>query len=110
MRRKVLLKEVAKAIVAILVFVAIVEFLITFAYFIRNATVAYVPLPYVIGHSYGPVPPWLDGLRILQPDAALIWRNQPNVYRRYIDIFSPVHVEEDRTSLLRRFFPALPPR
>ncbi|NIM98555.1 MAG: hypothetical protein GTO24_10885, partial [candidate division Zixibacteria bacterium] len=68
----------------------------------------YVVLPYVIGQGYGPVPPWSDGLRILEPDESLIWRNRPKLSRRYIDVFTPVHTEQDRTSLLRQFLPAIP--
>lgn len=67
-----------------------------------------IPLPYVIGNDYGPVPPWLDGLRILEHDKVLIWKNRANLRRKYIDIFSPVHTEEQRTSLLRQFLPTIP--
>ena len=52
-------------------------------------------MPYVIGHDYGPVPPWVDGLRLLEPDDELIWRNRPGVRRRYLDVFSPVDTEEE---------------
>src|SRR5256885_7626036 len=68
-----------------------------------------VPLPYSVGDQYGPIPPWLDRLMILTSDDRLIWRNLPNVHRTYVDIFSPARSEADRTALLRRFVPTLPP-
>lgn len=49
-----------------------------------------------------------SGLRVLEPDKPLIWKNWPNLRRRYIDVFSPVDREEDRTSLLRQFIPTIP--
>jgi hypothetical protein len=67
-----------------------------------------IPLPYAIGHSYGPSPPWIDGLRILEPDETLIWKNRSNLHRRYMDIFSPVRVPEERSSLLLQFLLILP--
>lgn len=68
-----------------------------------------MPLPYSVGDQYGPIPPWLDRLMILAPDATLIWRSLPNVHRTYVDIFSPARTEAARTALLRRFVPTLPP-
>jgi lysophospholipase L1-like esterase len=108
MRGKAILKELSKTIGATLVVFAVVESLIRVAYFIRNSMAAYVVLPYVIGNNYGPIPPWVDGLRILEPDEALFWKNRPNLRRKYIDIFTPVHSQEERTSLLRQFLPASP--
>ena len=108
MSSKGILRELWTGIAVTLVLFAIVECLLRVAYSIRNTSVTYVPLPYVIAHDYGPLPPWLDKLVILAPDKDLIWRNRPNLRRRYIDIFSPVHTDEERTSLLRRFRPILP--
>jgi hypothetical protein len=68
----------------------------------------YVPLPYVFGDAYGPLPPWLDRLQFLRSDPQLIWRNQPNIDRVYLDVFSPVRFERDRIRLLRRFMPTVP--
>ncbi len=93
---------------AALVLFAAAEGLLRVAYFIRNSTVASIPLPYVVGQDYGPLPPWLDALRLLEPDKALTWRNRPNLRRTYIDVFSPVRTEDERRSLLRQFLPALP--
>jgi lysophospholipase L1-like esterase len=108
MSGKAVLTELSKTIGATLVVFAIVESLVRVAYFARNSMVDYVPLPYVIGHSYGPMPPWLDGLRILKPDETLIWKNRPMRQRKYIDVFSPTHREEDRAALLRQFLSGLP--
>jgi len=85
------------------------EALLRVVYRIRNARLDYVPLPYTIGGVHGPVPPWLDGTRILEPDGALAWRLKRNNHRKYIDLFSPVEVEADRDQILRRFRPAIPP-
>lgn len=105
---RVVLKEVPKGIAAMLVAFALIESLLRIAYVVRNSLVEYVPLPYTLGYDYGPVPPWVDGLRILEPDRELIWKNRPSLRRSYIDIFSPVRAEEERTSLLRQFFPTIP--
>ena len=75
---------------------------------VRNAMVNHVPLPYALGDEYGPIPPWLDALLILQDDSTLIWRNEPNARRIYLDVFSPVRAAADRIALLRRFIPTIP--
>jgi len=82
-------KESWKAIRATLVVFFILEIVLRLVYFVRNRAVDYLPLPYMMGDDYGPVPPWLDEFRILEPDEALIWKNRPNVRRTYIDIFKP---------------------
>jgi lysophospholipase L1-like esterase len=58
--------------------------------------------------DYGPVPPWLDSLRILESDDELVWKSRPNLHRKYIDVFSPVQAQEERASLLRQFVPTTP--
>jgi lysophospholipase L1-like esterase len=105
---KRLLGGVAKSLVTTIIFFTLAEIALRGAYFARNAVVSRVPLPYALGDEYGPIPPWLDRLLILVPDNTLIWRNLPNVRRTYVDIFSPVHTEQDRIALLRRFTPTLP--
>ncbi len=102
------LGDLLKTLAATLVVFAVAEVVIRAAYFVRNSAADSVPLPYVIGHGYGPLPPWLDDLRILEPDAGLLWRSRPNLRRKYIDVFSPVRNEEERVLLLRRFLPRLP--
>ena len=63
------------------IFFLLIEIVLRAAYFGRNSLVRYVPLPYVVGDDYGPIPPWLDDLLTLRPDDALIWRNIPNARR-----------------------------
>jgi lysophospholipase L1-like esterase len=77
-------------------------------YFARNAMVQHVPLPYAFGDNYGPLPPWLDPLQILEDDRTLIWRSKAGVELTYLDVFSPVRREADRIQLLRRFRPSVP--
>lgn len=103
------LRVAGKAIVTTLIFFVVVEAGLRVVYAGRNAFVRYVPLPYVVGDEYGPIPPWLDSLLILRNDPELIWRNIPNATRAYVDIFTPVRSDRDRMALLRRFLPWLPP-
>ena len=44
----------------------------------------------------------------MEPDDDLLWKSRPNLQRKYVDVFSPVYRNEDRTSLLRQVFPVLP--
>jgi len=101
-------RVIAKSVITTLIFFVIVEIGLRVAYTGRNALVTYVPLPYVVGDDYGPIPPWLDNLLILRPDPLLIWKNIPNAHRNYVDIFTPVWRDSDRIALLRRFLPWLP--
>ena len=101
-------KEFAKGLAATVASFVILEAVLRVTYFARNSLVDYVPLPYAVGDEYGPIPPWVDGLRILERDKILIWSNRPNFHRRYIDIFGPTRTEQDRTSLLRQFIPRIP--
>jgi lysophospholipase L1-like esterase len=103
------LRVLGKALLTTIVIFVLVEVALRAAYAGRNALVTYVPLPYVVGDDYGPIPPWLDNLLILRPDPTLIWKNIPNARRAYVDIFTPVRSDRDRLSLLRRFLPWLPP-
>jgi lysophospholipase L1-like esterase len=101
-------RVIGKSVATTLIFFVLVELALRGVYAGRNAFVTYVPLPYVVGDDYGPIPPWLDNLLILRPDPALIWRNIPNARRNYVDIFTPVWRDSDRIALLRRFAPWLP--
>src|SRR5712691_3089755 len=103
------LRPLGKALLTTIVFFLVVEAGLRAAYAGRNALVTYVPLPYVVGDDYGPIPPWLDNLLILRPDPVLIWKNIPDARRAYVDIFTPVRSDRDRIALLRRFLPWLPP-
>jgi len=102
------LSALGKSAVATIVFFVVAEIAVRTVYFARNSFVEYIPLPYVVGDEYGPIPPWLDNLLILKPDDALIWKNLPNAQRAYLDIFTPVWKDSDRVALLRRFAPWLP--
>jgi lysophospholipase L1-like esterase len=105
--KRAVFNEIAKGLVATIVGLVILETLVRITYFVRNSMVTEVPLPYVFGSYHGPIPPWLDGLRMLESDEVLIWKNRPNIRRKYIDIFSPAHSEQEKTALLG-FFPHLP--
>jgi lysophospholipase L1-like esterase len=107
-RVRAALKNLAKSLFATFVFFLLIESLLRVVYFARNRFADYVPLPYSIEDEYGPTPPWLDGLRVVQRDDALIWKLRPNLTRKYVDLFSPVPSEEVRRELLRQFFPRLP--
>lgn len=84
------------------------EGLLRAVYAVRNAAVDAVVLPYTAAQDWGPVPPWIDGLRILEPDPVLLWRNRPGVERRYLDVYAPVQRESDRLALLQQFWPRVP--
>jgi hypothetical protein len=66
MNRKAVFNESTKALAATVIIFLIFETLLRTAYFMRNSMVTKVPLPYVFGYDYGPVPPWLDSLRMLE--------------------------------------------
>jgi lysophospholipase L1-like esterase len=101
-------KDLAKVLAATLVFFLTIEALLRTIYFARNSLADYVPLPYSIEDEYGPTPPWLDGLRILERDETFIWKSRPSLKRKYVDLFSPVPNEQMRRELLRQFIPRLP--
>lgn len=107
MNRKAVFNQIGKGLAATLVVFVTLEVLLRIAYFARNSMVTEVPLPYAFGYDYGLIPPWLDSLRMLESDNVLVWKNRANIYRRYIDVFSPAHNERERTALLG-FFPHLP--
>jgi len=102
------LRQLLIAIVAVVLPFVVVEVALRGAYLVRNSFVTDIPLPYAVEDAYGPTPPWLDGLRVLEPDDDLLWKSRPNLQRKYVDVFSPVYRNEDRTSLLRQVFPVLP--
>jgi lysophospholipase L1-like esterase len=106
--RALIIEPLKLFLFTVLVF-AVLEGLIRVAYFARNAMVDCVVLPYRAVQDFGPVPPWLDGVRILEPDDVLSWKSRPNVRRTYLDVYSPARAEEDRIKLLRPFVPRIPP-
>src|SRR5262249_13930799 len=93
--------------IAFVLFFGTLESLVHVVYWARNSFVSYVPLPYAV-RDYGPVPPWLNSQLILAPEKSLIWRQRPNLARRYVDIFRPIDTDEERLALFRRFSPWLP--
>jgi lysophospholipase L1-like esterase len=101
------LKTLAKIIVATLACLLIIELGIRITYRIRNSRVELVPIPYMI-RNFGSPPPWADGLRILDPDDELIWHGRPHAQQKYLDLFCPMHTEEERKALLWRFSPSVP--
>jgi len=108
MKKNDVFKEIVGVLFATVVVFVILEALLRITYLARNSMVTEVPLPYVFGYDYGPTPPWLDDLRILEADQALLWKNRSNIQRKYVDVFSPTHREQERTAILRQFFPRLP--
>lgn len=104
-RRGVLLRVLV--VVSALLPVMLLEVGIRVVYALRNARVEAVPRIYTLG-NLGDVPPWLDSLRILEPDDKLIWRGRPHAERKYLDVFSPVASEDERRALLARFAPSIP--
>jgi lysophospholipase L1-like esterase len=108
MSMRPVLRESAKVLLAAFFVLIICETLLRGVYFVRNSLVTEVPLPYMLGDYYGPVPPWLDGLRILEPDDALLWKSRSSLRRTYVDIFSPVNSDAERTAFLRQFRPVMP--
>jgi lysophospholipase L1-like esterase len=100
--------QIRKGLAATLVLFLLVECTLRVVFAARDSRVEAIPLPYVLGDDYGPVPPWVDGLRILEPDPSLLWRNRAGTHARYVDLFTPFRSEEDRGRLLRRFSPAIP--
>jgi lysophospholipase L1-like esterase len=102
------MKAFAKALTTTVIFFVLLEIGLRSAYFVRNSMVRYVPLPYAVGDDYGPMPPWLDSLEILENDRNLIWKTTPNIRQTYLDVFSPVRTQQDRIALLRRFIPSVP--
>ena len=103
------LRVVGKSLATTLIFFLLAELGLRAAYAGRNALVSFVPLPYVVGDDYGPIPPWLDNLLILKPDDV---HSSGRTCRTPVALTStssrPVWKDSDRVALLRRFAPWLP--
>ena len=87
--------------------ILVLEVGIRVAYRIRNSRVQYVMLPYMV-RNFGAVPPWADGLRILDPDDESMHRGRPHARRTYVDLFCPMPSDVARKALLGRFSPEIP--
>jgi len=107
-RTKRLLRDTVVISLITIALAGIIEGGIRLAYFIRNSAVDVVLLPYTAAQDWGVVPPWMDGLRILERDPVLLWKNHPGVKRKYLDVYGPAHVEADRIALIQQFFPSIP--
>jgi lysophospholipase L1-like esterase len=101
------LATLAKVVVATTACLLLIELGIRIAYRIRNSRVELVLLPHMV-RNFGSPPPWADGLRILDPDDELMWRGRPHAQQKYLDLFCPMHTEEERKAMLRRFSPSVP--
>lgn len=101
-------QSVGRGIAAAALFLLVAELMLRITYAARARFVDAVPLPYTIGDDSGPAPPWVDGSRMLEPDARLIWRNRGDFRQSYIGLFVPFASDGARLQLLRRFSPRLP--
>lgn len=104
---KNLIKNLAKVAIGSIVFVLLIEVGIRIVYKVRNSRVEYIPIPYMV-RNFGLVPPWMEGLRIVEDDDVLLFRGRPNVQRRYLDLFCPMPSEQFRKAMMRRFSPSIP--
>jgi lysophospholipase L1-like esterase len=107
-RFKRILRDVFVMSLITIALLAIIEGSLRLAYFLRNSAVDVVLLPYTAAQDWGVVPPWMDGLRILDRDPVLLWKNHPGAKRTYLDVYGPAHVESDRVALIQQFFPRVP--
>jgi lysophospholipase L1-like esterase len=102
------LRDAVGVLLASVLLLSALEVGLRVAWALRNALAPVVLLPYTAAQDWGPKPPWLDGLRILDPDPVLLWRGRAGVRRTYLDVYGPVHREADRVALLQRFWPRVP--
>src|SRR5882762_8244444 len=102
-----MVRTVLPITVGTLICLLIIEVGIRVVYRIRNSRVEYVLMPYMVRH-FGSVPPWADGLRILNLDDELMWEGRPHARQTYLDLFCPMHSEDERKELLGRFSPTVP--
>ena len=70
-RFKRLLRDTVVMSLITIALLTIIEGGLRLAYFIRNSAVDVVLLPYTAAQDWGVVPPWMDGLRILERDPDL---------------------------------------
>jgi lysophospholipase L1-like esterase len=104
---KNLIKNLTRVAIGSIVFLLVLEVGIRVTYRIRNSRVEYVPIPYMV-RNFGVVAPWMDGLRIIEPDDVLLFHGKANAQRKYLDLFCPMPSEQFRKALLRRFSPSIP--
>lgn len=102
-----MINKYIKLLIPLLILI-LIELLLRFTYSIRNSFVNFIPLPYIVGSDYGPIPPWHEKLKILMLAPEVVWKGKPNFKQVYIDTFCPVNRESDRLSLVRNFIPIVP--
>lgn len=105
--RRIVLRNILPIAIVTVICILAIEVGIRIAYHIRNSRVEYVMVPYMV-RNFGAVPPWANGLRILDPDDELIWHGHPHARQTYLDLFCPMASEEERKALVGRFSPAVP--
>ncbi|MDX6614450.1 MAG: hypothetical protein QOD75_3636 [Blastocatellia bacterium] len=105
--RKIITGKILPVMVVTLICILLLEIGIRIAYRVRNSRVEYVMVPYMV-RNFGAVPPWSDGLRILDPDDELMWQGHPHARQTYLDLFRPMRSEDERKALLGRFSPSVP--
>ena len=99
--RKTLLKVLG---VALVVF-AVAESSVRMAYYVRNSMVEYIPLPYMLPRTEGPIPPWREQLSIVTRDEVMLRKYRPDSRRKYLTIFGPVDSVEQLRGIFREFVP-----
>ncbi len=97
-----------KPVVFTILFFAILEVILRVTFYVRNSFVQQVPLPYVIGSDYGPIPPWVQKLSMFEFDDRLLYRARRNLNQKYMDIYSPAKDDYERRSILKNFIPSVP--
>ncbi|MEO8433361.1 MAG: GDSL-type esterase/lipase family protein [Pyrinomonadaceae bacterium] len=105
--QRIVTRKILPVTLVTLICILLLEVGIRVAYRIRNSRVQYVMLPYMV-RNFGAVPPWADGLRILDLDDELMHRGRPHTRRTYLDLFCPMPSDEERKALLGRFSPGIP--
>jgi lysophospholipase L1-like esterase len=103
-----IVQAISKLALATLVFFVVLESLIRVTYFIRNSMADSMPLPFIGLRNYGPVPPWIEGLKMIEGVSPVSWRGRPNFHQKYVYIFTPLPSEDDVTNLIKSFLPTFP--
>lgn len=99
--------DAVKIAIGTIICLLIVEAGIRAVYRIRNSRVEYVLLPYMV-RNFAPTPPWVGGLRILEPDDELMWVGRPHAQQKYLDLLCPMKSEDQRKAMLSRLSPSVP--
>jgi lysophospholipase L1-like esterase len=87
--------------------ILMMEVAIRIIYHVRNSMVEVIPIPNMI-RNFRSAPPWMESLRLLEPNESLMLTGRPHAHLKYMDLYSPAPSEEARMTLLSRFRPGLP--